>query len=751
MEAPKHISHLRKQDEVRRNPITRTYIAHSENNKGEIQTMTHHSLGVAQFMKEFVLSEKFSDLYEFCGLTHDIGKYSNEFQRYIAGDNIKTKHSIYGALYAFDKRYVEIALPVFGHHAGLPNCPEMRQQIFAELNCKKEKYNSICKKWLSDVENQISLPDNENFLGLSDVLFQELFVRMLYSSLVDADSLDTERHFNTEKFNTRKSPSFDSQLLLSKLQQTLKSFEANPEKNELEINKLRNNVRIFAESKAKLPQGCFSLTLPTGLGKTICSINWALHHAKYHDNIKRIIIVLPFISIIDQTAEVLKNIFDDDNCNYVLEHHSNVIYMEDKDEDEFEYNPKLLATENWDYPIIVTTNVQFFESLFSNKRSMCRKLHNIQDSIIIFDEIQTLPFSVTESTLTMLDNLQQLCRCSMLFCTATQPDFESREGFSGIKHIESLVENPQLVFEQTRRVTYHPIDDYKEISISELSDLVSKNSQSSLVVFNTKKKARLFFEEMKDASQYKLYHLSTSMCPIHRKRVIKDIRESLRIGEHIIVSSTQLIEAGVDMDFPIVYRELAPLESIIQSAGRCNREGKMKDEAGQEKKGDVYLFSLMESGQPSKQYHSWSEFANLLYKGNETKLYTHDFYSYYYRELVRNFANTDKLCITNDRKKLLFQTVADKYKIIDNKTQSVFVPNYNEDSLELYTHIKNQEFLTKHERQLISQYSVQIYDKFLRENIPLINIEKCGVLVWTGAYSKDFGLPFIQDFKTIII
>lgn len=731
-----------------KNLIT-TYIAHSENEKKEIQTMKHHSLGVAQFMKEFVLSENYSDLYEFCGFIHDIGKYSNEFQRYITGDNIKTKHSIYGALYAFDKRYMEIALPVFGHHAGLPNCSEMRTQITAELKFEKEKYNSICKAWFSDVENQISLPSNENFLGLSDVLYQELFVRMLYSSLVDADSLDTERHFNEEKFKTRKSPFFDSQLLLCKLQQTLKSFEDNPEKNKFGINKLRNNVRVFAESKAKLPQGCFSLTLPTGLGKTICSINWALHHAKYHDNIKRIIIVLPFISIIDQTAEVLKKIFDDDDCNYVLEHHSNVIYMEDKDEDDF--NPKLLATENWDYPIIVTTNVQFFESLFSNKRSTCRKLHNIQDSIIIFDEIQTLPFCVTEPTLTMLDNLQQLCRCSILFCTATQPDFESREGFSGIKHIESLVENPQLVFEQTRRVNFYPIDDYKKISISELSDIVSKNSLSSLVVFNTKKKARLFFEEMKNSSQYKLYHLSTSMCPVHRKKIIKDIKESLQMREHIVVSSTQLIEAGVDMDFPTVYRELAPLESIIQSAGRCNREGKMKDEEGQEKKGDVYLFSLMESDQPSKQYRSWSEFANLLYKGNETKLYSHDFYSYYYRELVRNFASTDKLCITNDRKKLLFQTVADKYKIIDNKTQSVFVPNYNEESLELYTHIKKQEFLTKQERQLISQYSVQIYDKFLRENIPLVNIEKCGVLVWAGIYSKDFGLPFIQDFNTIII
>lgn len=727
------------------------YIAHSANSDGIVQTMNEHCSEVGKIMRRFALDKSFADLYEFCGIIHDIGKYSDDFQRYIAGDNIKTKHSIYGALYAFENKHMEISLPVFGHHAGLSNSPEMRLQLKAELICEKEKYSYICKRWLSDIGNHISLPSNENFLGLSNILLQELFVRMLYSSLVDADSLDTERHFKSNKFKTRKSPSFDPQLLLCKLQQTLKAFEANPEKNRLEINKLRNDVRKFAESKACLPQGCFSMTLPTGLGKTICSINWALHHAQYHCNVKRIIIVLPFISIIDQTAEVLKKIFDDETHNYVLEHHSNVNYIEDKDEDE--YDSKFLATENWDYPIIVTTNVQFFESLFSNKRSACRKLHNIQDSIIIFDEIQTLPLGITEPSLTMLENLQQLCRCSMLFCTATQPDFESRKGFSGMRHIEPLVENPQLVFEQTRRVTYYPINDYKEIAISELVDMVAKNHRSSLVVFNTKKKARLFFEEMKDSSQYRLFHLSTSMCPAHRKKVIKEIRNALFLGEYIVVSSTQLIEAGVDMDFPIVYRELAPLESIIQSAGRCNREGKMKDEKGNIIKGEVYLFSLIDSGQPSKQYRTWSEFANLLYKGNEKKLYTHDFYCYYYRELVRNFVNTDKLCITNDRKKLLYQTVAEKYKIIDNKTQSIFIFNYNEESLELYNRIKNLEFLKRQERQLVSQYSVQVYDKFLinRNNRPLIKKEKCDILVWDGPYSKDFGLPFIQDFNTIII
>lgn len=729
------------------NAKDKVYLAHSENVTGEVQTMREHCLEVANIMKTFAISEEYADLYEYCGLIHDMGKYSDEFQQYISGCGSKTKHSIFGASFAFNERFMEVALPVYGHHAGLPDLSEMTLHIKAELNFEMERYNSIHNRWLYDIGSQISLPSNETFSRLSNVLLKELFVRMLYSSLVDADSLDTERHFDARKFNIRMPPSFDSQLLLNKLQKTLDSFKT--VSNDTGINKLRNEVRHYAESKAGLPQGFFSLTLPTGLGKTICSINWALHHAKHHDNIKRIIVVLPFISIIDQTAEVLKDIFDDDKCRYVLEHHSNVNYIEDKEENE--YDPKLLATENWDYPIIVTTNVQFFESLFSNKRSVCRKLHNIQDSIIIFDEIQTLPLKITEPTLIMLENLQQLCRCSVLFCTATQPAFETRKGFSGIKHIESLVENPQTVFDQTRRVTYHPVNGYAEIAISELADMVTKNHHSSLVVFNTKKKARLFFEEMKDSSQYQLFHLSTSMCPAHRKKVIKEIRNALLSGEYIVVSSTQLIEAGVDMDFPIVYRELAPLESIIQSAGRCNREGKMKDKKGNPINGEVYLFSLIESGQPSRQYRTWAEFANLLYKGNEEKIYTHDFYCHYYTELVKNFVNTDELRITDDRKKLFYQKVAEKYKIIDNKTQSIYISNYSEESSELYNRIKNQEFLNRQERQLVSQYSVQVYDKFLTDNMPFVNAEKCGILVWTGSYSDDFGLPFIQDLSTIII
>lgn len=717
------------------------YIAHSENSSSVKQTIKEHNSGVGKFMREFALSDAYADLYEYCGLIHDIGKYSLDFQRHISGEVIKIKHSIYGAMYAQDNSLMEVVFPVFGHHAGLPDNPEMRQDIDAERNTDDGKYSEVITNWKNDTHDAISIPHDTALRNLSDILLQELFVRMLFSALVDADSLDTERHFQEAQFLSRPSQTFDPTKLLEKLKRKFYSFENNAKKKELKINSLRNEVRLYAESKANLPQGFFSLTLPTGLGKTLCSINWALHHAQSHPNIRRIIIVLPFINIIDQTADELKKIFDDDGKDdYVLEHHSNVIYAKEGDGED--YNPKQLATENWDYPIIITTSVQFFESLFSNKRSACRKLHNIQDSIIIFDEIQTLPMNVTEPTLMMLDNLQKLCRCSILFCTATQPDFEARDGFRGI-HIEPLVENPKRVFEETKRVIYHPLNGYDEMPISELAEDVVRKQVSALVVFNTKKKAKMFFEEMRGCGGFKSFHLSTNMCPAHRKRIIKDIRNALEHKERIVVSSTQLIEAGVDMDFPTVYRELAPLESIIQSAGRCNREGRAE-------RGDVYLFALTESGQPSKQYRSWAEFANLLYKGNEEKLYTHDFYSFYYRKLVENFGDTDKYKITDDRKRFLFQTVADKYKIIDNNTQPIFVYQYDEKSRELYNRIKDQDYLSRQERQEVSQYCVQVYDNFTKDNSALIGFEQCGISIWYGSYDPDFGLPFKDEFNPVI-
>ena len=698
------------------------YIAHSANSNGEEQSMKQHCVGVAKLMKSFALANDFAEIYSYCGLLHDLGKYSSRFQNYIRSNGTKEPHAKWGAYMARKNKLINIAFPVIGHHAGLPN----RDAMFEDLEiCAKEenKWNDI-QRALEEDEAIIPVCDNSPFDKIGDIFQKELFIRLLYSALVDADSLDTELHFKKEQYNARPSKTLDVDVLLAALNKKFESF-----KQDTPLNKLRKDVRLYAQSLANADQGCFSMTLPTGMGKTLTSLNWALHHAKAHPNIKRIVIVLPFISIIDQTANELKTIFKD--YDVILEHHSNVIYEEANDEETYCKDSKYLATENWDYPIVITTAVQFFESLFSNQRSKCRKLHNLQDTIVIFDEIQTLPVNLAESTMKMLNDMLHLCRCSFLFCTATQPDFQTRHDFSGIDYIMPLVENPASIFTSTKRVKYNAIGDYKVQSFESIADCVVEQKDSVLIVCNTKKKAMALFECLETKSEIPVLHLSTNMCQIHRMEVINKVRQMLKNGEKLILCSTQLIEAGVDIDFPVVFRELAPLESIIQSAGRCNREGKLKE-------GQVYLFQLEDQSQPSRQYETFAKYAQLCYQGNENRLTEAEFYSEYYTKIISLYVEKD--LITSKRKELMFQDVAGLYHIINGKTTTLFIYQYDDDSKHLYNSIKDKEYLSRKDYQQIAQYSVQVFDWFTKNNAYKIEETPNGVKIWFGAYSKDTGL-----------
>lgn len=324
----------------------------------------------------------------------------------------------------------------------------------------------------------------------------------------------------------------------------------------------------------------------------------------------------------------------------------------------------------------------------------------------------------------MLNDMLHLCRCSFLFCTATQPDFQKRKDFCGIDHILPLVENPASIFASTKRVKYNAVDDYKPQSFESIADCVVKQKDSVLIVCNTKKKAMALFECLKNRSEIPVLHLSTNMCQIHRMEVINKVRQMLRNGDKLILCSTQLIEAGVDIDFPVVFRELAPLESIIQSAGRCNREGLLKE-------GWVYLFQFEDQSQPTRQYETFSQYAQLHYKGNESRLTGADFYSEYYKKIISLYVEKDS--ITSKRKKMMFQDVAGLYHIINSNTTSLFISGYDDESKRLYTEIKDKEYLSRKDYQRIAQYSVQVLNK--SEKKPSNGIE-----IWFGAYSKDTGL-----------
>lgn len=698
------------------------YIAHSENSNGKEQSMKQHSEGVAVLMKSFALADNFAEIYSYCGMLHDIGKYNKGFQNYIRSRGEKEPHAKWGAYMARINKLINIAFPVIGHHAGLPNRDAMFETL--ELCAKDEnKWNQI-QQALKEDDFNIPMCDNGSFNKIGDVFQKELFIRLIYSALVDADSLDTEWHFQKEQSDARSCKILDVDVLLAALNKRFDSF-----KQVTPLNELRTNVRLYAQSLANTDQGCFSMTLPTGMGKTLTSLNWALHHAKAHPNIKRIVIVLPFISIIDQTANELKTIFKD--YDVILEHHSNVIYEEANEEESYCKDSKELATENWDYPIVITTAVQFFESLFSNQRSKCRKLHNLQDSIVIFDEIQTLPVNLAECTMKMLNDMLHLCRCSFLFCTATQPNFQTRKDFCGIDHITPLVENPASIFASTKRVKYIPIDDYKAQSFESIADYVMEQNDSVLIVCNTKKKAMALFDKLKEMNEIPVLHLSTNMCQIHRMEVINEVKQKLKDGEKLILCSTQLIEAGVDIDFPVVFRELAPLEAIIQSAGRCNREGKLKE-------GQVYLFQLEDQSQPSLDYETFAKFAQLCYRGNEDMLSDADFYMNYYTNIITNYVPEDN--VTPKREKLRFQDVADIYRIINSNTTSLFIYRYDKESLSLYNTIKDKEYLSRKDYQKIALYSVQVYEWFTKVNADKIGETLNGIKIWFGVYSKEIGL-----------
>lgn len=532
-------------------------IAHINGNQE--QTIQEHLNNVGDKAAEFCKSYdiKNFDAYQYAyqtGLAHDIGKYSELFQHKIRDNlNINIDHSTAGAREMQRNKMLAAAFAIAGHHGGIPNGRDMTEQNLIERISKRKL------ELYTDYESEISLKKVEE-PQLSS--FEEaFFVRMLFSSLVDADFLDTEKFMNQGSVERGNYESIET--LYKKLMSYIKPWR-NITECTAKLNRIRTKILELCLQKGEENRGLYSLTVPTGGGKTVSSLAFALTHAK-KNGMQRIIYVIPYTSIIEQTVSVFSDILGEEN---VLTHYSNSL-MDSVDGEKDYYEKHKLSIENWDAPVIVTTSVQFFESLYSNKVSKCRKLHNIANSVIIFDEVQMIPLGCMKPCVKAIQMLIESYQVTGVLCTATQPMVER---WMSPLEITEICPDYKELFCSLRRTE---IKELGKVTEDEIFQRIISEDQI-LVIVNTKKEAQELYKRLPDDGSS--YHLSTYMTPFDRKKTLDIIRDKLKKGEKCRVISTSLVEAGVDLDFPTVFREIAGLDSIIQAAGRCNREGKRRPE-----------------------------------------------------------------------------------------------------------------------------------------------------------------------------
>ena len=698
------------------------YIAHLEG--GREQTVKEHLQGTAKLSAEFAKKFGKEEWGYCCGYLHDIGKYSVEFQHKIRENgNERIDHSTAGAKVCMETGgiYPVMSYCIAGHHAGLPNYGSSQDggseaTIMGRMKKSLKDY-SVYKDEI-EIPKVTTVPIAYGETKNPDFALS-VFIRMLYSCLVDADFLDTEAFMKNEQIKRDAGESIE--ILLQKLEKYVAKWLLNKEIDT--VNGRRTEILRNCLEAGKREKGLFRLTVPTGGGKTVASLAFALRHA-VHNNMDRVIYVIPYTSIIEQNAQIFRSILGDEN---VLENHCNVDYG-----DSEEWNPMKLAAENWDKPVVVTTNVQFFESLFGNKSSKCRKLHNIANSVVIFDEVQMLPTDYLKPCVAMIEELVNSFEASVVLCTATQPALQPFFQ-SGIPAYE-LCPRLEEQFRFFKRTTFQNLD---KISEEALIEKLSEEYQA-LCIVNTKKKAQVLYQALKGQG---VFHLSTSMYPKHRKRVLEEVRRCLNAGERCLVLSTSLVEAGVDLDFHSVYRQLAGIDSVIQAAGRCNREGKRSLEDS-----NVYVFQFEEQERILGQRKQIDAAKTLVSDGKDiSALETIEEYFEFLYHLKSS--ELDKKNIMGQFKgiKCNFLKVAEDFKMIENDTKTVFIP-VEEEAQDLLQQLKYQGF-TKTSMRKAGQYSVTLYDDVIEKMkdagmIELVaeNINDFYELKDKERYTEEFGL-----------
>ena len=648
------------------------YLAHIREN-GTEQSVLEHLKGTAVLAEKF--GEKFGDgeLCGYMGLLHDIGKYSEEFQNRIQNHGPKVDHATAGMKAVIElgqtKRLDQTAALIMaygigGHHSGLMDAgscvdPANGSSFWSRTKKMVPDYSAyrddLTAMDFDKVHARSELTENGTDTERTEryMLDMAMEIKMAYSCLVDADFLDTERFMNPGI----KRPHADSiELLRERFQEYIRN---NGWLNNTDLSTVAGHrtqiLKNCIETGKKSEKGFFTMTVPTGGGKTASSMAFALEHAirNHHD---RIIYVIPYTSIIEQNAAVFKEMLGKMN---VLEHHSNFDFSANVELEQLQ-----LATENWDMPIVLTTNVQFFESLYSCRSSGCRKLHNIADSVIVFDEAQKLPAKFLKPCLEVMAQLVRNYGSSVVLCTATQPALEDL-----MPEAESAVELCPDVNEQFKffdRVDYEISGDYW--SLEELAERMSSENQA-LCIVNTRNQVRQLYDMIKRED---VYHLSTTMVPADRLKTIEKVKARLKAGKKCLLIATSIVEAGVDLDFEKVYRQFAPVDSIIQAAGRSNREGKRSE------KGRIIIFHLEDERDQSEIATNLGVTRSLLerdgydsniFKENETiRRYFFDLY-----KMTGEFLDQKK--ILEKTQKMYFREASKDMRLIDDWQLSMIIPN----------------------------------------------------------------------------
>ena len=691
---------------------TNRYLAHINEDRTKTQTLNDHLSETARY------AEKFASVFHgeadarISAMYHDLGKTTKLFQKRLMGANVKVDHSTAGAIEVLNRYRNPIpAICIAGHHAGLPNFGSKIGSVYgdgsfwgrikATPGADIELYDNILE------DSDVPTSDGKNpFLRSKDknenALSSYFYTKMLFSVLTDADFLNTE-DFMTG--NTRRGQYESLDVLLAKLENHVKKWD----NAEGRLNQYRNGISRALSDEALNPRGMFTLTVPTGGGKTVASVRFALKHA-LQNKMQRIIYVVPYTTIIEQTQKVFEDIFGKEN---VLAHYATADYMMCEGETEQEnavFEKRKLASENWDAPIIITTSVRFFESFFACRSSQCRKLHNVAGSVVIFDEAQMLPPRVLKPCLYVVSQLVGKYECSAVFCTATQPSVGKILGedyMLGTSPITELCPEPDDMYRVFRRVTYR-----NEGILSDES-LVEKLSgcKQVLCIVNTKHHAKALYDMLPEEGRF---HLSTLMTPRDRRKTLEFIRSRLKKGLVCRVVSTSLVEAGVDVDFPAVYRALAGLDSIIQAGGRCNREGTRPKE-------ESIVSYFVPENEPQPKYLAQNVCATERVIRDFSDIASPEAVQAYFDFLFYRLKSDEFLDEENVLRRITenpfdFREIEERFFMIKNSDCTVVIPC--EENAELLESIRH-EGLRRGELRKLGFYSVNIprfvFDRMLSE------------------------------------